>query len=710
MPLTGTPLRRDTAPVFRSLRLVIKLASRNLRSDWFATLSAIIGVALGTATVNVVLTLDVNTRKVESYSWTTNPDLEAELSHTVALYPVREGGAPPVVQDTREETHEDYQVMRSAIRLGSLSAFLVGALIVFFTFRVIVAQRRREIALLRSLGTTPGQVAAIFVFEALAIGTVGAILGAFGAIPIAYAAARAGITTTGRAQLMWLWIPWRLIAIVSFVGGLTALLGVLKPLYDVLKLDVGSTLRPQFGGAGASVGKRDFSISMIALPFMVLLYVLIRPFFVEVLPSLMFFVFEAGLVCAGFLAMLVLVPQVVGLLGRAIRYLLPRTPSAARLLTLRRIERSGHELSWAVSGVMLVFALLLSLHIVTRSLKDEVSAWGANTIRDNAYVFVFDRQRLVKRSLIDRVPEHVIRVQYSGRSPVPAQLMAANTEQLRRFAEDVGTEYAAPLKALAPGKVILSRMMARRYGLEVGDHLGVKSPSRAAELEVIGITDAGYVPMVGSYRESKTYGIIAEEDFDLIEPFARPMGAAYALRDPTFPGGMENPWGPWVDYLGEENFEPSTTVIEIGSLMELARREETDHDFLIFDVILLLTAILAAVGIANNLVLAAHIRRREVALYRVLGMQRRQVRVLYILEGALIGVLGGVMAVVLGLPLGLSAIGALEVVSAFEVHYVLPPSYALFTVLGAMAISLIASLYPAFVSTELSDAESVHYE
>lgn len=695
--------------MFRSLPLVLKLALRNLRSDWFATLSAVIGVALGTVTVNVVLTLDVNTRKVESYSWTTNPDLEPDLSRTLALYPVREDGAPTVVQDTREETHEDYQVMRSATRLGSLSAFLVGALIVFFTFRVIVAQRKREIALLRSLGTTPRQVAAVFFTEALIIGVIGAAIGALATAPLSLIAARAGITTTGRANLHWVWIPWRLIAVVSFVGGLTALLGIVKPLYDVLRLDVGSTLRPR-SVEGGGVMAKDAGLALIALPFMALLYVLIRPFFVEVLPSLMFFVLEAGLVCAGFLSMLVLVPQVVGWLGRVVSALLPATKSAPRLLTLRRIERSGQELAWAVSGVMLVFALLLSLHIVTRSLKDEVSAWAGRTIRDNAYVFVFDRQRIVHRELIEQLPERVIAVEYSGRTPVPAQLMAANTEQLARFADDMGTEYAAPLKKLAKGKVILSHMMARRFGLGVGDHLGVKSPTRNAELEVVGVTDAGYIPMVGSYRESKTYGIIAEDDFDLIEPFARPMGAAYALRDPEFRGGVEEPWGPWVDYLGEENFEPSTQVIEIGTLKEIDRRRETDDDFLIFDVILLLTAILAGVGIANNLVLAAHIRRREVALYRVLGMQRRQIGVLYLTEGVLIGLLGGVMAVVLGVPLGFTAIGALEVVSAFEVHFVLPWQYGLFTVLGAMAISLVSAVYPAFVSTRMSSAEGVHYE
>ena len=119
---------------------------------------------------------------------------------------------------------------------------------------------------------------------------------------------------------------------------------------------------------------------------------------------------------------------------------------------------------------------------------------------------------------------------------------------------------------------------------------------------------------------------------------------------------------------------------------------------------------MAAIGIANNLVLSAHVRRREIALYRVLGMQAHQIRTLYLIEGAFIGILGGIMAAILGVPLGFAAIGALEIVSAFDVHFVLPPAYVVWTVIGAIAVSLASALYPASRASGMSSAESVHYE
>ena len=181
--------------------LVRLLAWRNLRADRFGALAAIVGVALGTATVNVVLILDVSTAALERRSYVTNPALPIEAARTVSIQAFRADGAPIQAEDAHEETHEDYEIMRSLIRLGSLSAFLVGALIVFFTFAVAVERRRREVALLRSLGAQPRQVQAVLLREALLIGIAGAALGLAASIPLGYLAAKGGITTTGRSRI-----------------------------------------------------------------------------------------------------------------------------------------------------------------------------------------------------------------------------------------------------------------------------------------------------------------------------------------------------------------------------------------------------------------------------------------------------------------------------------------------------------------------------
>jgi putative ABC transport system permease protein len=688
--------------------LVRVLAARNLRSDRFGTLAAVLGVALGTATVNVVLVLDVNTVRVEAGAFQTDPDRK-DAPDTIGLRGLRRDGTPVPEKSAREATHEDYEVMRSAIRLGSLAAFLVGALIVFFTFGVVVDRRRREVALLRSLGALPKQVAAIFVREALIIGIVGAALGLAASVPMAYAAAMAGITTTGRARLALrsLTFPWDRMALVSAVGAITALLGVLRPVRDVLRLDVARTLRPRFldDEGPRAAARRARAVTLIALPFTALVYALMRPFFQRALPSLTFFVLEAFATCVAFLATLLLVPELVRRLGGLTVRLLPGRASAVRLLTQRRVEHQGHELSWSVSGVMLVFALLLALHIATFGLKQEVVAWAHQALDTEIFVYPFDPSARAERATA-LLPPSERACLFSARTPWPNAVQAVESADLAALAEDLGRpDQAAIARRLGPGKIILSKLMARRYRVDEGDFLELSGRGGTRQLEIVGVTDGlGFVPYQQPYRNAKTYATLDAADEDLIAPYTARLGATAVV-----PHGERPAVARWIAAARKARLFDGLISIP-GDYYRWIRVRETDRDFVIFDLILFCTSVLAAVGIANQLVLSVHARQREIALYRVLGMTSAQVRRLVVLEGAFIGVLGGALAALMGVPLGYAAIGALKAVSAFDVSFRLPLHYVGLTVAGAAVVSLGASLYPAAKAGRADAAESVHYE
>ena len=67
------------------------------------------------------------------------------------------------------------------ILLGfGIVALLVGTFIIYNTFSMIVAQRQRELALLRAIGADRRQVRRSVVLEALVIGVIGSLLGLAG--------------------------------------------------------------------------------------------------------------------------------------------------------------------------------------------------------------------------------------------------------------------------------------------------------------------------------------------------------------------------------------------------------------------------------------------------------------------------------------------------------------------------------------------------
>jgi putative ABC transport system permease protein len=684
------------------------LARKNLRADPFGTISMILGVALGTATVSSVLTLDLNTRAVEARSWTTNPSLGAPTGGTIELRGLRPAGTETRPREAvEEETHEDYQVMRSAIRLGSLSAFLVGALIVFFTFAVVVERRRREVALLRSLGATPGQIGRVLLREALVVGVVGAVLGFVLTPPLSILAAVNGITTTGRARISWLYFPWKKMIAVSAIGALTAVLGAWRPMRELMRLPVARTLRGQGETPAEGRRRRTSGLTLVTLPFGLLLYVLIRPFFREVLPSLAFFVVEAVLVLAALLALLLLVPELVRVVGAIVARVFLRGPAAERLLVLRRIQNQGDELAWSIGGVMMVFALLLSLHVSTHALKDEVRVFGERAVAPFAFVYTKASRTLPAR-FAGAVPDDVVAIPFSARTPWPNALMAVERDGLAQLAAaTLDPTVVDVARRFGPGTIVLSRLLGERLAVRVGDRVEVRSGTITRSLEVIEVGDRlGYVPMYGPYRNSKTYGLVSQENFDLLAPFAADDASlVLAPRDPSRRLTIED----WFERLRAFRPGPEFSA-DPGLAFIRGRVAETDRDFVIFDVILALTTLLAAVGITNQLVLSVHGRRRELALYRVLGMVPAQVRRVLLLEGAFIGLFGGALAVLLGVPLGWASIAALSIVSTFEVHFVLPPHYVLLTLIGSVAVSMLAAVYPALEAGRLRAAEQVHHE
>ncbi|MFO0757590.1 MAG: FtsX-like permease family protein [Byssovorax sp.] len=688
------------------------LSTRNLRNDRFGTLAAVLGVAVGVATVSVVAILDVNTTAIEAQHAAATGPAAARSSRTVALVPVR-GGVRIEPPADAPPPREDHEVLRAGIRAGSLSAFLLGALIVFFTFSAVIDRRLRELALLRSLGALPGQLAAIFLREAAVVGLAGAALGALGSIPTAIAAAKAGVTTTGHLKIdpAAMVFPWGTVLLIALVGALVAALGALRPLRAVWRIEISRSLRPLFLDAGHAPAPRPRAhlLRFLALPLVAAAYLALRPRALALASPLTFHAIEALVLAAVFVGALRLVPDLVRLLGARLVRLFPAGPggsSAERLLVERRIEHFGHELSWSVSGVMLVFSLLLTLHLVTHALKREVVTWANEALTDETFVLPWYPKLRATMATASLPPSAKV-LYLSGRTPWPNALHATKGADLVRFAEDTGRPALAEIaRRLGPGKILLSRLMARRLAVDIGDAVDVETQTETRRLTVVGVSDAlGFTPMNASHRRARTFGLIDAADMDLIAPLADPIGTVAIVAEASAPEMVR-----WRGAEPDKLITKNGIYLMTARFYEGLRLREANSDFIIFDLLLGLTSLLAGVGIANQLVLSVRARQRELALYRVLGMSPAQVRRLVVMEGAFIGMLGGCLAALLGVALGGTALGALRAISGFAVTLDVPLAYPLATIVGATVVTTLASLYPAARAAKGSAAESVHHE
>ena len=94
------------------------------------------------------------------------------------------------IQENFEEAKDVTDGLELGFAIGGVSVLVVGLFLVYNALSVSVAERRHDIGILRSVGATRGQIARLFVGEAVMLGLLGSFLG----VPFGYGvgAARTG--------------------------------------------------------------------------------------------------------------------------------------------------------------------------------------------------------------------------------------------------------------------------------------------------------------------------------------------------------------------------------------------------------------------------------------------------------------------------------------------------------------------------------------
>jgi len=147
-----------------------------------------------------------------------------------------------------------------------------------------------------------------------------------------------------------------------------------------------------------------------------------------------------------------------------------------------------------------------------------------------------------------------------------------------------------------------------------------------------------------------------------------------------------------------------------GSLTGQWQTAEIDRDFLIFDFVLFMTIILAAVGVANSILIQVHAREREFAVLRTLGISRGQTVRLLLVEGVVIGLVGAALALVLGNNIGAISVAFLDRFTLFEYRFVSSFTASIMITLLTLLTCALAAIYPALAANRVSSAESLYYE
>lgn len=708
------------------------LAWRRLRHQRKVAAATVLGVTIGMLVIGTILIVDENssvqpvagaplTRFPERLATTPNSTADGttppahpaivqvyfergpiERAPTALPLPSQKGETRAGLSGSSPPTRrgeKDYQAMRLAVRLAALLAFAVGAVIVFYTMRFSVAASSREFSLLRCLGESRGNLTLSLLLETLLLGTTGTLFGLLLAFPVAGMLLSAGISTTGRVPTNLFTVPWPELAAVGGLSILTALLGVLSPALTLYRMLPATVLQPRTltGEPDPQHIFRLRGFSWLIPPLAAMAWLALRPFVKSWLSVVQFFLFESLFVIALALAALwwmqPLLRAAIGLTEAGLNPLLPLDA----LLVTRRMRLASQKLAVTLAGVTLVFSLLTALHDITLALKQEIHLWAQEALYPYVY---FERNRKGAgqeerlRQLLKSRKLALIRLSEKAQGEFPVRLIAAADVNPLRAADN------RPL--LTPESVIVSRTLAARFGVHRGDRLVIDTGREIHRFTLIDITDRdGFFAEEGQYVDLKSYLLFSD-------------------GNPLFQGALEQSLGRYamvrktdgsaVTEADIQALAPFYRFKRSGALMGQWQRAEIDRDFLIFDFVLSMTVILAAVGVTNSILIQVHARRREFAVLRTLGISRGQTVRLLLVEGAVIGGVGAALALLLGNTIGAISVAFLDRFTLFEYRFVFSYRASIAITLLTLLTCTLAAIYPALAANRISSAESLHYE
>ncbi|MFN3219386.1 MAG: ABC transporter permease [Acidimicrobiales bacterium] len=589
--------------------------------------------------------------------------------------------------DLRVEVGGIGRALERALQFFATLALLVGGFVIYNTFNVIVAQRTRELAVLAAIGATPKQLRRSLRSEALLIGLLGSALGVIAGFGLAFALvvvlARFGVELPGSG----IEIGTDTVVVAMLFGTVVTLVSATLPARRAGKAEPIEALRQADAGV-VGVG-RARSIAAAVLTVGGIVAMLAGPTALIIgLGTLVLFV---GVIALG--------PLIAVAGSKILGPVLGRFGLEGRLAadnTARNPSRTATTSNALLIGVFLVTFVSVAgtsakdyavAEINELSTADFTIESTGGTIDET---LVGDIEAVDGVELVTPFRRETVALTVDGEPSGSTSLSTGDLDALR---EAAGIELdEGSYDDLGPGTVVLLGTQVASGGGLGSTAVFTDSAGDVAELEVVGVIGVSLDAMV-------TGAIVAPETFDAFVGDTAPT-FAFVKTAPGVQTDVEDAIADVTD------LRPDVSVQE-GNLV--GRVIGQIFDFLINAVngLLLMSVIVALIGIVNTMTLSILERRRELGLLRIVGMVDRRVRRMVRIESVLIAALGTVSGMLLGTFSGFALITAIGRLSDAAIDVSFPPLLLGAILALGVGLGFIAALIPAQRSTKLDVLDAI---
>ena len=590
----------------------------------------------------------------------------------------------------------------------SISALVVAAFLVGNIFAVAVAERTRELGILRAVGATPFDVLAMILIEALLFGALGCALGILLGRTLAVGMFKLMLPSIGglfHGQLIvpqFNLTPRMFLSALGF-GMLASGLGALLPALRAARIS------PM-----ASIGRGDLNVSCRAgMPS--------QEFRISTL---------AGLALYGLVALILvlrsqhltesleLILQVAALVGTALLApifcllflrVLPKGRSLALGNLLRHSRATGHLAAYLVSGLVLG---VVTLNIYG-SMRATFIPWYARTIPWDFRIASNSSSMAATQPIHDSLVGALKRV--GGLSSVEGMRLSEGRSGQREFVlraydkpqiEEFGFLEVVGQSAVAAGHalfdsgarptVLLSEPVARDLGVQIGALIPISARCGSTLFTVVGmIRDLSYSEGVVDVSRSAYRRYCHDDVLNAIYVRLAPGADAQAVRRE-----LERVVG-----------RGHSLVVSGGAEVRAQLAEMIDRSFAYLKPVQGIALLVVLIGFLNTVFLSIVSRTREFAILRAIGMHRVRLVGMLMTELGCLSMCAGVLAA--GFGSGLSALWLRFIMTSrfdLEVTPYFPAQLIGGTLFIALVVVVAAAAYPVFRATRIEIVEALRDE
>ena len=585
--------------------------------------------------------------------------------------------------------------LRAMIALVAAVSLFGGAFLIFNTLAMTVAERARDVGLLRAAGMTRRQVTLLVLISAGHLGVAGVALGLVTGVGLAAAVTAYVSPGGGVLAIRELVIPPAGLLFGALLGFGVTIAAALEPALRAARISPVAALTARL---------EQTAVLRARLRWLTLVFAVVGVAGIALWPGAADG--NTGLLrplaVYGLLLGVALVsPFLVGPLGLPVGAMArPFLPVEERL-TRSALVRDPSRTALTVGALAMALAVLVALGGVAATTRKAATAWLTEVVPGDALLtsvrpVALDEPQLADIAAVPGVarlsPIGRFAVAVGGQRQDAAAVVGADLLSDGGLVLTAGDRSAALPALDAGGAVILPAAVADRLGIPLGGLIQVLAGRDIVALRVVGIAartipgSSGEAILVGWTDATQRLGALGADVFAVRYVPGEAAAAEVALEPVARANALE----------------PAPLQAVAGTI-----GASVDRLFALLTALAAVALMVAGLGIVNTLTMNVLERVRELGFLRAAGLTRRQARRLVMLEAAILGSVGAIIGVVAGI-----VAGAILAAQGAGPGITYDPGWGgiALAMVGGVALAVVASAWPAILASRVEIVRAVQYE